>query len=525
MQAAHNDDLRDQEDAPFLPGEQGSSAPPRYNDRAANAAREKLRWRLIITLFAMILTVETGNAMVSGPTTRIYEAIACRDYYQAHDPSKIGNGGQIPEELCKNSEIQSEVAIVKGYGELFDGLTSIFLAIPYGLLADRMGRKPTILLSIPGFILNMVSTLVVLWFSNVFPLRAVWFSSLAWLLGGGLVVAAALVWTMMADVTTDAQRATMFFQFGVAVMGSEFISSMISSWLMQLNPWIPMLLGWGIMLGGIFAALSLPETKNAFPTSANEMSDFNRQEDEDEVEAPRNYGRLFGRNTLLRRSWARVKSIVAPYSFITADKQVLLLLSAFLVYKLSRGTSWFLVQYVSLRYGWTIARANLLTSLKSILTVVLFVAGLPAVSWYLMKYRGVDSRQKDLILTKSSIVCLLVGTLGIGLSPTAPLMITCLVIQTLGQGFVYATRSIITTMIQRDQTARLYTIIEIIQALGMILASPIITAFFQWGLKLGGFWVGLAWMVGTILFVIVAWAIWSVKLPYVPKTTLDSEEE
>lgn len=82
----------------------------------------------------------------------------------------------------------------------------IFLAIPYGLLADRMGRKPTILLSIPGFILNMVSTLVVLWFSNVFPLRAVWFSSLAWLLGGGLVVAAALVWTMMADVTTDAQR-------------------------------------------------------------------------------------------------------------------------------------------------------------------------------------------------------------------------------------------------------------------------------------------------------------------------------
>lgn len=52
----------------------------------------------------------------------------------------------------------------------------------------------------------MISTLVVLWFSNVFPLRAVWFSSLAWLMGGGLVVAAALVWTMMADVTTDAQR-------------------------------------------------------------------------------------------------------------------------------------------------------------------------------------------------------------------------------------------------------------------------------------------------------------------------------
>lgn len=124
MQSAQPDDLRDGEDAPFLAEEQGPSA-PRYDDRAANAAREKLRWRLIVTLFAMILTVETGNAMVSGPTTRIYESIACRNYYEVHDPSQIANGGQIPEELCKNADIQSEVATVKGIGELFDGLTSM----------------------------------------------------------------------------------------------------------------------------------------------------------------------------------------------------------------------------------------------------------------------------------------------------------------------------------------------------------------------------------------------------------------
>jgi hypothetical protein len=47
---------------------------------------------------------------------------------------------------------------------------------------------------------------VTLWFSNIFPLRAVWISALAWLFGGGLVVAAAMVWTMMADVTTEEQR-------------------------------------------------------------------------------------------------------------------------------------------------------------------------------------------------------------------------------------------------------------------------------------------------------------------------------
>jgi MFS family permease len=85
-------------------------------------------------------------------------------------------------------------------------LLGIILAIPYGLLADRIGRKPTIYLSIPGFALNILITAVVLWFSNIFPLRFIWLGSLAWLFGGGLVVASAIIWTMMADVTTESER-------------------------------------------------------------------------------------------------------------------------------------------------------------------------------------------------------------------------------------------------------------------------------------------------------------------------------
>jgi len=160
----------------------------------------------MITLFAMTLAVETGVAMSSGPMTRIYESIACRQFYEARDPGKIGADGQVPEQLCKSKEVQGEVALVKGYGEFFDGLFSILLAVPYGLLADRYGRKPTICLAIPGFVLNVAITLVVLWFSDIFPLRAVWLSSLAWLFGGGLVVSASIIWTMMADVTTESQR-------------------------------------------------------------------------------------------------------------------------------------------------------------------------------------------------------------------------------------------------------------------------------------------------------------------------------
>lgn len=84
--------------------------------------------------------------------------------------------------------------------------TGILLAIPYGLMADRRGRRPTVCLSVPSYILNIVTTLVVLWFSDTIPLRAVWFSSLAWLIGGGPAVAFAVMWTMISDVTTEDER-------------------------------------------------------------------------------------------------------------------------------------------------------------------------------------------------------------------------------------------------------------------------------------------------------------------------------
>lgn len=65
--------------------------------------------------------------MLAAPMTRIFESITCLHYYKEHDPTIIGKNGYIPEELCKNKEIQGEVAIVKGYGELFDALSGKFI--------------------------------------------------------------------------------------------------------------------------------------------------------------------------------------------------------------------------------------------------------------------------------------------------------------------------------------------------------------------------------------------------------------
>ncbi|OJZ91606.1 hypothetical protein ASPFODRAFT_27487 [Aspergillus luchuensis CBS 106.47] len=522
----------DREDAPFLASGQRPSSPVEEESGPSDAEKEhlrKTRLRLMLTLFAMILAVEVGICMSNGPVTRIYESIACREYYTQYDPTQIGADGEVQEELCKVKAVQQDLAAVKGYMEFFDGILSAVLAIPYGLLADRRGRKSTICLSIPGFALNCIIQLVVMWRPDVFPLRTVWASSLAWLFGGGPVVAFAIIWTMMSDVSTEEER------FGVASMGADFASSAASSWLMALDPWLPLLLGWGLAVVGMFFALSLPETMRvgssqpSWKQPSMEMSQVSpgnaeykevpSKEQEHEVLSDEetlqgeeaSFTTKAARPTFFASAKQRSRAYFAPYSFIFRNKQIMLLLTAFLVYRLSRGSSWFLVQYISTRYKWTLAEANFLMSFKPALTIPLFLFILPAISRQLLK--TMKPTQKDLQLMRISIGLLAVGTLGIGLSPSVAMLIPSLLVQTSGSGFVFLTRALITTLVNREETARLFTIIEVLQSVGNVIASLSITTVFQIGLELGGAWIGLAWMMTATAFTLVGVAIWMFRIP------------
>lgn len=350
-------------------------------------------------------------------------------------------------------------------------------------------------------------------------------------------MAFAIIWTMMADVTTESERSSIFFQFAIVSMAVDFVSTAISSWLMTMNPWVPVLIGWVIVFGGMLFTLILPETKHALPSRAAESSHLELSDLSEDAElkqrlhSPHDPGLYDESNldalgeppTSTRRPANSLQSFiakcraawrfyVAPYTFILNRKPVLLLLSAFLVYRLSRGSSWFLTQYISTRYQWTLAQANFLASFKPAVCVPLFLFGLPWIKNRVLHRRRTVA-EKDLWLARASILCLTLGTLGIGLSPSISTLIPSLTIQTAGSGFMFLTRSLITTLVQRDQTARLYTAIEILQSVGSVVASLTITSVFQLGLHLGGFWIGLAWMMTSSLFCMVGLAIWSFRLP------------
>lgn len=82
----------------------------------------------------------------------------------------------------------------------------------------------------------------------------------------------------------------------------------------------------------------------------------------------------------------------------------------------------------------------------------------------------------------------MLGTLGIGLSPTISTFILSMIVQSSGMGFLYLTRALLTILIKHEETARLFTIIELLQFVENVIASLSITKVFQIGLELGGAW-------------------------------------
>lgn len=368
-------------------------------------------------------------------------------------------------------------------------------------MADRYGRRRAIRLTVPGFLLNSIITNSVLWFSNVLPLRAIWLASLSWIIGGGPSVALVVIWTMLADLTTDQQRARIFFRVGLASQIVSFLSRVTGSTLLTLNPWIPLLLGCGMVTIGLGCALSLPETMSR--TKAAPMSRACSDEAHLSCETPCKSESVFP------MAPGKIARLIHPYLFVL-NRHVLLVLFSFATVQAALSSSSFLTQYISTRFGWTLAGANLLTALHTAITIPVFLFLIPFLMKRVLHFLPLPRR--DLQVGLFSVFALTLGSLGIGLSPSVILLIPSICVYAIGAGFTLATRSLITAMVKQDETARIYSAIEVVQMVGGILGSLCFTKVFSSGLRIGGVTTGLVWILSSLLYALVGLALMAVDV-------------
>ncbi|EME50215.1 hypothetical protein DOTSEDRAFT_68930 [Dothistroma septosporum NZE10] len=476
----HNERMR------LLPAQQVPTRPPLIRRNTIQSPRS-----IMILLLVVIIFTSFGTQLRESPETRILESVICYRYYETADPSRLNAGrdivapgaiGGVDEKYCKEVPVQDDLAMLDGYQNFFDGFPALLLALGFGWAADRFGRWPFLFVGLIQITARAVWVQLVAWNWQAFDIRMTWLQSVFALLGGGDATISAYFFTMIADITPEQERAAAFLRAGAANMAANLCMPPLAATLMTLDPWIPAIMGTVLDLLAAVLFLLVPETldygRDTSPASTDVVSEPTRQPDDNKP----------GVTNLLRRQLTAARSAI---SFLTIDWRVPTLLLPFAAHILIANTGRLVLQYVSKRYALTFAKGTLLVTVRNGVTVLLLFVLLPWLSKAVMRRHSLCSQKKDLYLAQISQGLLALGWVAVGASPTVATAAISLSIASLGTGAALLVRSFLTSLLPSHHIARVYSVISVIDTLGIMFGAPLLAGLFSEGLALGGGWIGM----------------------------------
>ncbi|KGO74874.1 Major facilitator superfamily domain, general substrate transporter [Penicillium italicum] len=476
---------------------------------------KKLLVSIVCAIF--LLSADFGFFMSTAPQMAVYEEIICRNYQATLHGA--GNDTGIPPELnpCKSEAVQGELALVIGYQDTFDVMPGLLLSLPYGVMADRWGRKPLVYLSMLGILLGEIWIRIVCLWPTVIPLRMVWLSALFKIIGGGDQVLTAIALVIVADVFSEDERSTALFRLQSCIQLAEILATPLSAYLMTFGPMVPFMLSICVIIVGSVPTLFLPETlRNAKGKRVNREGP-ERDSEGDQSQPPR-------KQTVLQEVTQQVREFAHSTRFIWADSNVCIMVFVMFVTVMSRQCTNLLLQYVSKKFDWSISRASLLISLRGIFALVTYLIIMPILSFLTAKHLSLRGKRSDHFLSKGSGVLSIIGFAIISIAPTPAILIGGQVILSIGSAFMITTRSLATSLVQPDHAGTLYSAIAIAQGLGTLVSGPLFANLFRLGMHLGTAWTGLPFLQASLFFIVAVTAVWHVRLGPSPRAN-DEEQD
>ncbi|KAF2107682.1 major facilitator superfamily domain-containing protein [Lophiotrema nucula] len=467
---------------------------PRLPD---SSPKKKKPWVLLVVLiFILVAIVDVGAFLAEAPKTRVYEANICVRYYRDLDPSKILPDGTVDEEYCKEDKIQEKLASIFGWQDLFDSIPAILLAVPFGTLADKHGRKWVFAASLLGLQLNSAWILFICWFRSL-PLQLTWLSSAFYLIGGGPIVAAAIGLTMLSDIVPAEKRTTVFLYVTASVMVAEMIAPILARILMERGDWYPLVLALAIQQVGVSIAALFPETLH--------LRDLPEPRDHER----RNSVELHPPKTKIRQLFgfkAQVRHFKDALDFLRRDWQLALVIFTFFASRIGRQALSLIIRYASKRYHWKIADANLLLSFRAATNLVAITVFVPVVNIMLIKIARLQPHFADVWLARGSIMLTAFAFFLMGVAAHPAILIIGLLVFNLGTGYAAAMRSISIHIVGGQSSpdiGRLFAVIAIIESMGTMVAGPTLSGLFQWGIDHGEPLIGAPFFFAMFIFVAV----------------------
>ncbi|KAM7192298.1 Major facilitator superfamily domain containing protein [Rhypophila sp. PSN 637] len=472
-------------------------------------------WRTILSVAAFILMLSFSGDLGFVPQTAILQDIVCDKYYAQH----VADGPALasPAERCLIEPVQSEVAYINGWKDSLEILPAMLLALPYGALADRIGRKPVLLLAVIGCFLNDSWTRIVYWFSNTFPVRLVWLGGLGQAIGAGSPTLTSVCFVLVADVAPVDQRTTAFSYIQSATVLSKVIFVPIGGALNEINPWLPMFLSSACMILSIFVLIIfVPETLQP-ASGALDNGDGDLQEDEEAESSPllrhvedaidttatSTDTKDAGIKTQLLEQAANLKITFSEWT-VQHPRVGLLMLCFFLAFMGEMAFNTLLLQFTEKRLGWSLGEASYIVSLGAGVQVLNLLVLLPLCSNFLLARFQLHETSKDKVITQTSGVLLVVGSILMFFAHSWVELVAGQLLSHIGYAFTLPLRSIVTSMVDKSQLGALYMGISVLTYGGAMAGNPIAARLFKWGMQVGDgdFWMGLPYLVAAGCFAI-----------------------
>ncbi|KAK7985378.1 major facilitator superfamily transporter [Apiospora saccharicola] len=452
---------------------------------------------IVNLICGVLLVASSSGGFLYIPMTRLVEDAVCHKFYgqvqSADNP--------IDEKLCKLDSIQSDVAFIFATYELVQSLCGFLAAFPWGIAADRIGRKPVVGLAITGMCLSSLWVMMVLAWYTVIPLWVLTLSGAFHFMGGGNAMISAALLSMVSDVIPEERRAISFMRFHVAaILGNLVSPALCSLMIAKTGPWPCLWVSIALVITSTAAFMFIPETSS------------HKKKDDQESES----SQPSGFKGHVKHTYDR---LLESASILKSSSVIILLATCAVSIPVIVAILQFMVQFVSKRYSMPIGDTGYVQTAYGVAQVLQSLLVLPYISKVLVSestpwpFKMKDEQTRDLWLARWSYGALVLGFFLMGAAPSLASFVFGLFVLSLGSGFNSLIRSLMSLYVDPEHRSRLFSLVGMAEVAGAMYGPPLLAGLFALGMRLGGAWIGLPYWGMACLCLLVIGALTFVRVP------------
>ncbi|KAM0457319.1 hypothetical protein ACHAO4_003117 [Trichoderma viride] len=390
----------------------------------------------LILYVCLFLAMELGNSLPANSLIQVVEGALCRG----------------AADCAANDDVQSSLAILMGWYQAAMILPGLLTVLPYGMLADRYGQKPFLVLSTFGTALTGACVRVICFWPETFSIHALWATQLLYFIGGGLPATNAIVFANITGLTTDASR---FVHFNVSYLHSSKPKKKVK----HLDD-------------------SVTDDANAHSSSEQPTAAAGSRQLKDKILRSFQEARA-GASFLMQKSSSFTFRIIVCLVFMTLAWQC-------------SGVS---EQLMRRRFGWSWAKLSYVTALQIIVGIISCMILLPIASHTMSIKFTMSTTARDLSVARACGAMFIFGAIIMTLTPNSVGMLVGVILFNLGTVYNQVLKNLLVVVVGENSVV-LFSGLNILETVGNLMSTPLVAQAFKFGLHLGGIWMALPVMLG-----------------------------